>query len=66
MAKKATKHQAPKAKAAKKETSSKEVSTNEIPITRVIKHGSGYIVHRNDGHAYSSEIVSENPLENED
>jgi hypothetical protein len=66
MAKKATKPQAPKAKATKKETSLKEVSANELPITRVIKQGASYIVHRGDGHAYSSEIVSENPLENED
>jgi hypothetical protein len=66
MAKKATKPQAPKAKAERKETSAKEVSTNELPITRVIKQGASYIVHRGDGHSYSSEIVSENPLENED
>ena len=66
MAKKTAKTEASKVKSTKKVATSKKVAENELPINRVIKHDGGYIVHRGDGHAYSSEIVSENPLENEE
>lgn len=66
MAKKSKTEAPKKAKVAKKKTESSEDTVNELPITRVIKHGGGYIVHRGDGHAYSSSIVSENPLEDEE
>jgi len=67
MAKKSKTEATKKAKVSKKKAANpKGEVANELPITRVIKHGGGYIVHRGDGHAYSSEIVSENPLEDEE